>query len=128
VVHFRGVLEAEDKAEAKRKEAEKPTPNTKPSLALSQYAGHYVNCALGDAHIVENAGALAWQGAPFAGPLAHWHYDTFQVTWTDVRAGSAPQKSLVTFQLNPQGHVSGLTVEGLIEYRRAPESVPEACR
>ena len=127
------VRPAEEKAYAARKEVEKQIPGTKPSLALSQYAGHYVNCALGDAHIVEDGRALTWQGAPFAGPLKHWHYDTFQVTWTDVRAGSAPQKSLVTFQLNPQGHVSALVVEGQIEFRRAPESAsadwkPEACR
>jgi CubicO group peptidase (beta-lactamase class C family) len=126
---LRRVKPEEDKANAKRKEAEKPIPNTKPSLPLSQYSGLYLNCALGEAQIAEAGGALRWQGAPFAGPLEHWHYDTFQLTWTDVRAGSAPQKSLVTFQLNPQGQVSGLTVEGQIEYRRAPESsAADLCR
>ena len=129
---LRRVRPDEDKAETRRKDAEKPTPNTKPSLSPSQYAGRYVNCVLGDARIVEDGGGLAWQGAPFAGPLQHWHYDTFQVTWTDVRAGSAPRKSLVAFQLNPQGHVSALTIEE-IEFRHAPEAAaadwkPEACR
>lgn len=127
------VKPAEDKADAKRKEAEKPVPNTKPTLPLSQYAGHYVSCAMGDAHIVEEGGTLAWQGGPLAGPLQHWQYDTFQLTWTDVRAGSAQRKSLAAFALNPQSHVSTLTVEGEIEFRRAPDSAPadwkpEACR
>jgi len=123
----------EEKADAARKQLEKPIPNTKPSLALADYAGHYVNCALGDARIVESGEALAWRGAPFGGPLQHWHYDTFQVTWPDVRAGSAPQKSLVSFQLNPQGHIRSLMVEGQIEFQRAPDSAPadwkpDACR
>jgi CubicO group peptidase (beta-lactamase class C family) len=130
---LRRVRSDEDKAGAKRKEAEKPTPNTKPSLPLSKYAGRYVNCVLGDARIVEDGGSLVWQGAPFAGPLQHWHYDTFQVTWTDVRAGSVPRKSFVNFQLNSQGHVSALTIEEQIEFRRAPDSAPadwkpDACR
>jgi CubicO group peptidase (beta-lactamase class C family) len=122
----------EEKADTAAKEAEKQIPGTKPSLPLPQYAGHYVNCVLGDARIVEDGGALAWQGPVFAGSLKHWHYDTFQLSWTDLRAGSTPEKSLVTFQLDQRGRPSQLKVLG-IDFQRAPDAAaadwkPEACR
>jgi len=129
---LQSVKPLEEKADATRKESEKQIPGTKPSLELAQYAGHYVNCVMGDVHIVSEGAGLAWQGVAFAGLLNHWHYDTFQVNWTDLRAGSAQRKSLVTFQLNARGRVSEATIEG-IKFQRAPEGAsadwkPEACR
>jgi CubicO group peptidase (beta-lactamase class C family) len=51
-----------------------------------------------------------------AGPLEHWHYDTFRVRWDTEWRGDA----LVTFRLGPGGEVASLEVRGM-ELRREEE-------
>ena len=54
--------------------------DTKPSLALENYAGDYQNEMYGDTKVVaENGKLILKRGAYFTGDLEHWHYDTFRV-------------------------------------------------
>ncbi len=60
--------------------------NTKPSLALASYCGTYSSDMYGDVDISQNAaGELLIDFKPtalFKGKLSHWHYDTFELSWT----------------------------------------------
>jgi len=130
--------EKEQKTEASREEAEQRTPIGKPSLELSKYAGRYVNCAMGDARIVQEGAGLTLQGSPFAGLMKHWRFDTFQLTWTDLRANATERTSFVNFTLNRQGLVEEMRVSEYGEpdelaFLREPEGaeanwIPQACR
>lgn len=103
---------AADKIEASR------VKNTSPSLALEKYAGDYTDEMYGDAKITFENGALkATFGPYFNGTLEHWHYDTFRVTWKDEVEG----QSFVNFKLNSQGKVETMSIEGLADFKRAPE-------
>jgi CubicO group peptidase (beta-lactamase class C family) len=58
--------------------------NTKPSLALEQYAGRYVSTMYGDAVVALENGALVLRLVPnpdMVADLTHWHFDTFALTW-----------------------------------------------
>jgi hypothetical protein len=46
-------------------------------------------------------------GTGFAGPLEHWHYDTFRATW-DARWRGAWR---LTFRLDAQGKVASVDTE-----------------
>jgi CubicO group peptidase (beta-lactamase class C family) len=97
-----------EKEEARRKTANKKVEGTHPSLPLEKYAGDYKDCLIGSLKVVYESGKLAIRGAVYQGPLEHWQYDTFQVSWKDPRTGGTPQTSFVTFSLNSQGSVDGL--------------------
>jgi CubicO group peptidase (beta-lactamase class C family) len=95
-----------------------------PSLPIANYAGTYRDAWYGDV-VIENAGNAGVAGAKGAagaasaaglvmrftktpalvGDLVHWQYDTFLVRWRDreLRADA-----FATFQLNPDGSVSGI--------------------
>ncbi len=95
--------------------------DTKPSLALENYAGDYQNEMYGDTKIVvENGKLILKRGAYFTGDLEHWHYDTFRVTWRDRQEG----KGFVSFRLNSQGKVETMNMEGLAEFTRVAEKKP----
>lgn len=84
-------------------------PGTRPSLPLERYAGSYADSLNGTVQVTVRNGALraAW-GKGFAGPLEHWHYDTFVARWDDRRNGSAA----LTFVLDETGNVAELRVGG----------------
>ncbi len=108
------------KAAAAKQEAER-VKDTKPSLALENYAGNYQSEMYGDAKIVsENGKLILKRGAYFTGDLEHWHYDTFRVTWRDRQEG----KGFISFRLNSMGKVEVMNMEGLAEYTRVPEKKP----
>lgn len=111
-----GLLEQGKTAAAKR-EAER-VKNTKPSLALENYAGDYQNEMYGDTKVAfENGKLTLKRGAQFTGDLEHWHYDTFRVTWRDRQLG----KGFINFRLNSAGKVEVMNLENLAEFTRVPE-------
>ena len=110
-------LEEQAKAAEKKAEAER-VKGTSPSLALEKYAGAYENEMYGDAQIAfENGKLVAHFGPGFTGDLEHWNYDTFRVKWRDRSEG----KALISFSLTPQGKVEGMNIQGIADFKRAPE-------
>lgn len=76
--------------------------DTRPSVALERYAGTYVNDILGEARVTVENGRLharVLHSPGVAGPMEHWHYDTFRAAWEDRYLGT----SLVTFALDAEG-------------------------
>jgi CubicO group peptidase (beta-lactamase class C family) len=101
--------EAED---AKKIDAAR-VPNTKPSLALSAYAGTYTDELYGDATVTEENGKLVMrfvQSPNFVADLEHWHYDTFQIKW---RASVAYNfsRGFVTFTIDKNGKTDEMKVD-----------------
>ena len=113
-------LQEQGKAANQKMEAAR-IKDTKPSLALENYAGDYQNEMYGDTKIVvENGKLILKRGAYFTGDLEHWHYDTFRVVWRDRQEG----KGFVSFRLNSQGKVEMMNMEGLAEFTRVAEKKP----
>lgn len=91
---------------------------TKPSLALTEYAGTYADSMYGEIKVSPQQNALrVTYGPAFDGTLEHWHYDTFRAAWKDRGLG----KSMVQFTVDATGKPSKLDVEGLAEFKRVPE-------
>ena len=110
-------LEEQAKTAEKKAESER-VKGTSPSLALEKYAGEYQSEMYGGAKIAfENGKLVARFGPNFTGDLEHWNYDTFRVTWRDRMEG----KGFVNFKLNTQGKVEEMNIEGLAEFKSAPE-------
>jgi len=89
---------------------------TRPSKTLAAYVGVYEHPVWGDVVIVRAGTGLALRlgsAAENQGPLAHWHYDTFEVKTGDGRAGTWP----ATFALDAAGEVANLTLFGDNGYR-----------
>ena len=107
----------EEKADAaERKQQERRVQNTKPSHPPGAYAGRYRSDLYGEIVITERDGDLAAEFYPgYQGTLTHWHYDTYQITWSDATLG----KDLVTFQLNARGEVTGVAWDGFEEFSRS---------
>ena len=84
--------------------------NTQPSLPLSDYVGRYEDPLYGVVQISLESGQLrfAHNDRTFA-RLDHWHYDTFRAVYDRVWYG----KSLVSFQLDEMGKVSGVSGSGM---------------
>jgi len=95
-------------------------PNTKPSLALSEYVGTYADSAYGTVSITESNGTLNFAFGPtWRGPLEHWHYDTFHLKLDTPVLPAAP----VTFHLNAAAKVEDLVVDlaGQVTFKRVPD-------
>lgn len=86
-------------------------PKTKPSLALSSYAGTYTDKIYGDAVISEKDGKLSLSFLPapelFTGTLDHWHFDTFQ--W--LHADPFLEPGYITFSFDTDHKVTGFKVD-----------------
>lgn len=81
--------------------------NTRPSTALSGYAGRYDHPIYGDVSVSVESGTLRLAMGPLAqnaGPLEHFHYDTFRAQLGDGRNGW----TYVTFRLNQRGQVAAI--------------------
>jgi len=115
---YTALLEQGKQAQKKIEEAR--VKGTSPSLALDQYEGTYKDEMYGDAKVALTGGKLVLTAPGFAGDLAHWNYDTFQVTWRDRTLG----KALVTFTLNARGKVEEMKLPDLqIGFKRGPDPV-----
>lgn len=85
--------------------------NTNPSLPLLDYCGIYHSEMYGDVEIAQASdGSLLVDFKPtalFKGKLNHWHYDTFQLSWTTQMM---LPKGKATFVLNAEGKPMELKV------------------
>jgi len=114
--------EAREQAAAKKLEADRPQ-GTHASLPLPAYAGKYTSEMYGDLDVaLENGKLVARFGPGFTGDLAPWAYDSFRVTWRDLREGT----SMLSFALDAQGKVTALRAEDMGEFTRAPEKAAAA--
>ena len=91
-----------------------PTPNTRPRLALAQYAGTYSDSAYGDVVVKDEGGKLTLTAGRLVSDLDHWHFDTFKAT----SRTPARTAGLVSFRLSGQGTVAALNLPGFPELRR----------
>ncbi|MGQ0539305.1 MAG: serine hydrolase [Gemmatimonadaceae bacterium] len=98
---------------------------TKPSLAMSEYAGTYSDSMYGELKISHANDALQVQYGPaFDGTLEHWHFDAFRAVWKDRGLG----KSMTNFALDGSGKPSKIDIEGLAEFKRVPEKADTTAR
>jgi len=100
--HRDSVGRAEEHAQSAARAAD-----SKPSLPLAKYAGHYTDAMYGDATITEENGhlVLRFSHSPaLTGDLDHWQYDTFVAHWRAKHVEDA----FVTFALTPQGTVESM--------------------
>ena len=107
----------EQAAEAAREAEESRVEGTSPTLDLAGYAGTYVSDMYGEITVTEDGGTLgATFGAGFAGPLEHWHYDTFRVSWE----GGAGSEEFLRFEIGTDGKVAVLhaEIEGSVAFTR----------
>ena len=105
-----------DAGKAETKKVKKArVKRTKPSLPLDAYTGQYENRMYGNAIITRNKKRLQIrQGPAFAGPLDHWNYNTFRVTWTDP----TQEPTFISFNIDAQGKVDSLDYKKLGTFRR----------
>jgi len=100
-------------AEATKKVDDARVPNTKPSLAIANYAGTYTDKMYGDVVISEENGKLVMRFAPspnFVADLEHWHYDTFRIKWRPSTAYNFP-RGFVTFTIDKNGKTDELKID-----------------
>jgi len=105
------IRKSEETASAQKAEWEaKRIIGTKPSLKLDAYTGYY-GCPIYDTvQVYSSPNGLMMQfsrSEGFKGKLTHWHYDTFEVEFTDFP--SLP-KGYVTFYLNRDGNPDELQI------------------
>lgn len=100
-------------AEADKKLVEARVKNTKPSLALKDYAGTYGGEMYGDATITEENGKLVLRLVPspnFVADLEHWHYDTFLIKWRPSVAYNFP-RGFVIFTIDKTGKPDEMKID-----------------
>jgi len=86
--------------ESRTKANEGRVPDTKPSHALTNYAGAYENSAYGVMNIAVKDNQLHFDFHKMRLPMTHYHYDRFD-TPDDEQDG----KWSVNFRTNPQGDI-----------------------
>lgn len=92
-------------------EEQKRNKDSKPTLALSEYAGLYGGDLYGNAKVTIENGELKLAMIPapqFKSILKHWQYDTFSIQFPDFP--SLPQGK-VTFIINAMGKVEEMRVD-----------------
>lgn len=101
---------------ARRSQEQRRVADTRPSLPLERYAGTYTNQTYGNVVVSVRQDALHFAfGRRRVAGLTHWHYDTFQAKWDDVRM----QPSLVVFAPDGAGSVSSVRAFGITFARAA---------
>ncbi|TXH28412.1 MAG: serine hydrolase [Cyclobacteriaceae bacterium] len=98
-------------AEQKQKEQDlQRIPNTKSSLALTEYTGKYASSLYGETHVTTEGNSLIISiNNVVSARLDHWHYDTFS-GWFDKRWWG---KTKAQFRLDASGKATILEVEGM---------------
>jgi len=87
--------------------------NTKPSLALKDYAGTFSGSLYGDVTVAEENGKLVLRMLPspnFVADLEHWHYDTFRIKWRPTVAYNFPP-GFVTFTIDKNGRADEIKID-----------------
>lgn len=101
-------------AAAERRQDSARVRGTRPTLALSAYAGTYADSLLGQVEVRMEGNRLVARWGGYTGPLEHWHHDTFRAAWQDPALG----RSLLTFTLDAAARPRSLLLEGAGEFRR----------
>jgi CubicO group peptidase (beta-lactamase class C family) len=89
---------------------------TRPTLPLAAYVGEYLHPAWGSFIIEELDGRLYGThgaGEQNTGPLEHWHYDTFRITFGDGRG----RPTTLQFIIGADGTVTQVLGGGSEKYR-----------
>ena len=110
--------------EARSKAGFGRVPDTKPSHALTDFAGEYEHPAYGTLKIGMKDNQLQFDFHKIVLPLAHFHYDRFD-TPNDEENG----KWSVNFSTNPQGDIDRATMsldEGEVTFVRRPAKLDES--
>jgi CubicO group peptidase (beta-lactamase class C family) len=111
-----GGLAAEAAAGRAKADAERVN-GTSPTLPLDRYVGRYTHPIYGTLVVAKRgAGLHATYGTGHAGPLEHWHYDTFRAVWDAKWRGTSP----ATFQIDGRGRVATVTANGAMFTRAEP--------
>jgi len=88
-----------------RQQASARAADSKPSLPLEKYAGHYTDAWYGAIDIALEHGKLVMRfshSPALTGDLEHWQYDTFVARWRDR---SLAADAYVTFSLKADGSI-----------------------
>ena len=108
-------------AAGKQKRATARKPDTKPSLALSSYAGGYEEPAYGRADVTAEGDTLTLKWGKFTFRVEHYHFDTFTAIPVEPKADvvSFDRGTFdVQFRLGVNGEVEGMKFLDQ-EFRRA---------
>lgn len=81
--------------------------DTHPAHALAAYAADYEHPAYGVMSIGERDGALHWSWRGMAAPLAHRHYETFELP--EVKDRLVPDNLAITFLTDRDGDIVSLS-------------------
>lgn len=86
--------------------------NTRPSLPLEAYAGHYSDPFYGTIEVSMDKGNLSLRvSKDLTARLEHWQFDTFEAVWNKRWWG----EELIAFSLNPiTGKVESLNIGGAV--------------
>ena len=81
-------------------------PNTRPSHDLADYAGDYDHPGYGRITITHAEGTLSWAYRGMSEPLAHRHYDTFELPEAPDRL--LPDRLAISFATDREGNIASL--------------------
>ena len=81
-------------------------PNTRPSHDLADYAGDYDHPGYGRITITHAEGKLNWAYRGMSEPLAHRHYDTFELPEAPGRL--LPDGLAISFSTDREGNIASL--------------------
>jgi hypothetical protein len=88
---------------------------TRPSVALAEYAGTYVDSLYGEVTVDLEDGRLVLRYSPdYVADLEHWHHDIFRGAWRSTGFG----QTYVNFGLDTRGRVRSLELDGFALFRR----------
>lgn len=91
-------------------------PGTRPSLALSEYAGEYENPGYGVVRVAPRVGGLQLEWGTLQLSLDHWHYDMFQTRDDGTDQANTPAQ----FSMNADGKVDSVRFLEQTFHRRPP--------
>ncbi len=81
-------------------------PDTRPSHDLADYAGDYDHPGYGRISISHAEGQLTWAYRGMSAPLAHRHYDTFELPEAPDRL--LPDRLALSFSTDREGNIASL--------------------
>src|SRR5216683_6096345 len=81
-------------------------PDTRPSHDLADYAGDYDHPGYGRISISHAEGQLTWAYRVMSAPLAHRHYDTFELPEAPGRL--LPDRLALSFSTDREGNIASL--------------------
>ena len=88
-----------------------PRPNTRPSRDLMDYVGVYEHPGYGRITITHAEGTLNWAYRGMFEPLAHRHYDTFELPEEPEAPGRLlPGRLALSFSTDREGNIASLAI------------------